>query len=258
MYLTFLHDVNPLQTTRSLSLWWRKSIVTAHTCRAGRPHARLIHHTARRRKAYHASRSLKSSKEDNWESDNKNQEPDVAMTEVSSGPMEGGQGRLPGGSAIQAETERENGQLRPTSGPPHLGREVLTLGGLGRTRAGALLPRAGSPPPAGVSYETPWTFSARCSLFRGRSRCVFSLMLTHVGSGRGKPAGPCPGTAQEPWPAGCAQPGFCLRTPHGQADEARPAHSPETVGVGLAQDTVIRGGQRVEPEVGKALAGVRR
>lgn len=35
-----------------------------------------------------------------------------------------------------------------------------------------------------------------------------------------------------------------------------PGYSPETAGVGLAQDTVIRWGQGVEPEVGKARAGV--
>lgn len=66
------------------------------------------------------SRSSKSSREDDWVSDNDNQEPDVAVTDVSLGPMVGGQGRLPGGSAIQAETERENGQLWPSSGLPHL------------------------------------------------------------------------------------------------------------------------------------------
>lgn len=34
-------------------------------------------------------------------------------------------------------------------------------------------------------------------------------------------------------------------------------YSPKTTGVGLAQDTVFRRGQRVEPEVGGALVGSR-
>lgn len=35
-----------------------------------------------------------------------------------------------------------------------------------------------------------------------------------------------------------------------------PCYSPETAGVGLAQDTVVRRGQGVKPEVSKALVGV--
>lgn len=44
--------------------------------------------------------------------------------------------------------------------------------------------------------------------------------------------------------------------PQGLDEEAR-VHSPKTVGVHLAQDTVIRGRQGVKPEVGEALVGIR-
>lgn len=47
-------------------------------------------------------------------------------------------------------------------------------------------------------------------------------------------------------------PGGNSRDHHGSA----PCDSPETAGVGLAQDTVIRGRQGVKPEVGKALVGI--
>lgn len=67
---------------------------------------------------------------------------------------------------------------------------------------------------------------------RGRSALI-SLSLT-----------PC----EEPW-----APGRKGRGHHGSAL----CDSPETAGIGLAQDTVVRGRQGVKPEVGKALVGIR-
>lgn len=117
------------------------------------------------------------------------------------------------------------------------------------------------------SAPRPGTVSACCFLFGAGSGHLSSLTLTHLGSEwRALGGGQSLGDLQEPqrkvrsalislsW-APREQlwaPGGNGRGHHGSA----PCDSPETAGVGLAQDTVIRGRQGVIPEVGKALVGI--
>lgn len=114
--------------------------------------------------------------------------------------------------------------------------------------------------------RSPWAFSACCSLFGASSRHLFSLTLTHMGSAGRAPRAQCLG-----WLSGtpahrafsptslsltpCGEPWAPGRKARGHPGSA-PRYSPETAGVGLAQDTVVRRGQGVKPEVSKALVGV--
>lgn len=96
----------------------------------------------------------------------------------------------------------------------------------------SLLPDAD---PSGLRMESPGRGQSLGDLQepqrKGRSALI-SLSLT---------------PREEPWAPGGKGRGY-----HGSA----PCDSPETAGVGLAQDTVVRGRQGVKPEVGKALVGI--
>lgn len=159
--------------------------------------------------------------------------------------------------------------LRPSSELPHphwymgkgLGAQPLR-----RAREGCHFPGEESAPAAGLGPALPVVF------VQSQLHACRSGLLASTGSDPSALEGQCLDGPQEPGQTGRLSPDLPLPDPmQGAAGtrqdvswqspqlcprsgrgEAR-THSPETAGVGLAQDAVVRGRQGVKPEVGQAL-----